>query len=73
MLKRAQWINSDLWFVQRSLTDERGVTKTQFQTQLLPKLEECLKELDSLSGLKREVSRTIRNTVEREEGKGKAR
>jgi hypothetical protein len=48
MLKRAQRINSDLWFVQRSLTDEKGVTKTQLHTQLLPKLDACLKELDTL-------------------------
>ena len=46
MLRRAQRINSELWFVQRSLMDEKkGVTRSQLQTELLPKLDACAKEL----------------------------
>lgn len=59
MLRNAQRINSDLWYVHRSLTDEKGVTKSQLHTQLLPKLEACLKELDdafwSFDGLKKQI------------------
>ncbi|KAK1773896.1 hypothetical protein QBC45DRAFT_61291 [Copromyces sp. CBS 386.78] len=78
MLKRAQRINSDLWFVQRSLTDKKGITKTQLNTQLLPKLEECRKELDALAlnGLKRQItdsrgSKRERGEVDREVTKSK--
>ncbi|KAK3391902.1 hypothetical protein B0T20DRAFT_488953 [Sordaria brevicollis] len=81
LLKRAQRINSDLWFVQRSLTDSKGITKEQLDKELLPKLEECMREVDSLNGngmgLKREVSKRARKAVEgeveREEGGGKKR
>ncbi|KAK3954193.1 hypothetical protein QBC32DRAFT_255998 [Pseudoneurospora amorphoporcata] len=78
MLKRAQRINSDLWFVQRSLTDKKGITRTQLNTQLLPKLEECRKELDALAlnGLKRQItgsrgSKRERGEVDREVTKSK--
>lgn len=76
MLRNAQKINSDLWYVHRSLTDEKGVTKSQLHTQLLPKLEQCLKELDdalwTFDALKRQIEVTRRSSVrcsERESGR----